>query len=69
VSLTARLAVYETKIAVNGLPRDLSARITVDGHEKDRIREGTTATYTFNLGETHRIEIETNENGFWNLVF
>jgi len=59
VSLAARLAVYETKIAVNGLPRDLSARITVDGHEKDRIREGATATYTFNLGEAHRIEIES----------
>jgi hypothetical protein len=59
VSMMSQVAIYETTISVTGLPPGLSTGISVDGSQKGTIGAGGSKTLQFNIGENHRISVDT----------
>jgi len=59
VSLTYAVAAYATIVTVTGLPQELSTKLFVDGGEVTGIPGGQTVTRSFDMGETHRVSVDT----------
>jgi len=59
VSLTYEVVVYETNVAVAGLPGELSTKLFVDGTQLSTITAAQSRTLSFKIGETHKISVET----------
>lgn len=59
VSLTYAIAVYTTVVTVAGLPQELSTKLLVDDAEVTAILGGQSITRSFDIGETHRVSVDT----------
>lgn len=59
VSLTYEVVVYETALAVSGLPEELSTKVLVDASQLSTIAGGQSKILPFKIGETHSISVET----------
>ncbi len=59
VSLTCLNVNYRADVSVEGLPQELSTKVLVDGSRTATIAGGESASLTFNLGESHKISVET----------
>jgi hypothetical protein len=59
VSFTFAIAIYETNVSMTGLPEQLSTKLSVDSKELAPMSTSESKTFSFNIGESHKISVES----------